>query len=179
MKPHRPYQLQEYNPAWKEIFSKTAEKLKPILGDNLLEIEHIGSTSIEGMFAKPQIDIMVTVKDLSLIKECYDSLTKAGFVPRGTEYVGIGDEYVTEDAPDGTRLASIHIFQAGHPEIARHLIFRDYLRENKQDRELYISTKKDLYSKYSEDYAKYDSGKHNVITEIHARAEKWHSLKEK
>ena len=173
MKTHRPYELQEYNPKWKEQFLNTAERLRPILGDNLLGIEHIGSTSIEGMVAKPQIDILVIVKNLALVKERYEDFKTAGFVPRGTEYVGTDDEYVTEDAPDGRRIASIHIFQEGHQEIDECRIFRDYLRVNKEDRELYISTKRDLYALYRENYAGYDSNKKDIVNKIKVRAKKW------
>src|SRR3989344_2603757 len=89
---HRPYELKEYDPQWKESFFDYAGRLKPIIGDNLLEIEHMGSTSIEGMVAKPQIDILVIVKDLRLIKDNYEQFRAAGFVPRGTEYISTHDE---------------------------------------------------------------------------------------
>ncbi len=174
MKPHRSYQLQEYDPGWNEKFLTIAEKLRPLFTDNLVTIEHVGSTSIEGMFAKPQIDILVVVKDLSLVKSYYTALTDAGFIPRGTEYVGIiNDEYVTEDAPDGTRIASIHILPEGHPEIKNIQVFRDYLRANKEDRDLYIATKKELYFLYPDNYAEYDNGKREVISGITDRANKW------
>jgi GrpB-like predicted nucleotidyltransferase (UPF0157 family) len=164
----RPYELKEYDPVWKETFSRTAEKIRPIIGDNLLEIEHIGSTSIEGMVAKPQVDILVVVKDLDRNKDCYELFTE-----RGREYVGNGDEYVTEDAPDGHRLVSIHIFQVGHPQIEEYRVFRDYLKTHAEDRDLYISTKRELYSKFVNDFGSYDSGKEEVIAEIKKRAKEW------
>lgn len=172
MKSHRPYRPQEYDPIWKEKFQDLAERLRPLFGENFVSIEHVGSTSIEGMFAKPQIDILLIVKNLLLVKNVYPALTQAGFVPRGTEYVGIGDEYVTEDTSEGIRLASIHIFEEGHPEIEKYRVFREHLRSNKEDRDLYIATKKQLYSEHSENYHGYDSGKMKVIEEIRERANK-------
>lgn len=170
---HRPYELKDYDPKWKVRFLEYAEKLKPILGDNLLEIEHMGSTSIEGMVAKPQIDILVTVKDLSKIKEIYDRLKTAGFVPRGTEYVGIGDKYVTLDSPDGKRLASIHIFQEGHPAIEEDRLFRKYISTHEEDKNLYIETKRKLYAQHKDNYEGYDFGKTEVIRAIKSRARDW------
>ncbi len=70
MKSHRPYELKEYDSEWKEIFRNNAEKLKPVFGDNFVEADHIGSTSVdvEGMLAKPQVDILIVVKALDLVK---------------------------------------------------------------------------------------------------------------
>lgn len=170
---HRPYELSEYNPIWKEQYRDYSSKIKSILGDNLISIEHIGSTSIEGMVAKPQIDILVVVKNLDEVKNTYRDFIKAGYVPRGREYVGIGDEYVSLDSPDGKRLASVHIFPLGEPIIEKYRKFRDYLSTHEEDRELYIKTKRELYSKYKDNYEQYDLGKGGVINEIKQRIDRW------
>lgn len=172
MKPHRKFELKEYDPNWVEEFNKKAQVLKSVFGDELLEIHHIGSTSIPGMVAKPQIDILILVRDFFKIKSLYEEIIKFGFTPRGTEYVGTGDEYFTEDTGDGRRLTSVHVFQKGQPKSEEDLKFRDYLRTHKEDRNLYISVKKDLYSKYHDNYSKYDSGKTDVIKEIKERVNK-------
>ena len=160
----------------KNQFIKYSELIRPILGDNFISAEHMGSTSIEGMFAKPQIDILVVVKDLDKIKEIYNELTLKGFVPRGRDYVGIGDEYVTLDSPQGKRLASIHIFQEGHFRIEEDRLFRDYLSVHNSDKQLYIQIKKDLYAKYKNNYEGYDKGKDDVLKAIKSRAKKWDEL---
>ena len=173
MKSHRKFELKEYDANWITEFNKKSQILRRIFGDELAEIHHIGSTSIPGMFAKPQIDILILVKDFSKVKNLYEKMAKVGFTPRGTEYVGIGDEYFTEDAVDGTRLTSVHVFQKGEHKGKDILDFRNYLRTHKKDRNLYISVKKDLYSKYSDNYAEYDGGKANVIQEIKKRVAAW------
>lgn len=173
MVPHRPFELKEYDPDWKRRFSVAAEKLKPILGDNLIEIEHIGSTSIEGMIAKPQVDILAVVKNLDAVKDCYGAFVKAGYVPRGRGYVNKNDEYFTEDSLDGKRLTSIHTLQEGNPKIQEYKDFRDYLRVNEEDRKLYVSIKRASYSSHHDDYAKYYNGKKNVIGSIQERASEW------
>lgn len=173
MKPHRPFKLVEYNPEWVEEFNKRSKDLRLIFGNEFVDVQHIGSTSIPGMAAKPQIDILVIVKDLSKVKAYYSSMAKAGYTARGTEYVGIGDEYFTEDLPNHTRLAGVHVLPQGHPEISKYLNFRDYLRLNQADRDLYTAVKRELYQKFTDDYHHYDSGKKKVIESIRERAEKW------
>ncbi len=177
MKPHRPYELQEYNPEWKISFLDAAEKIKPIFGDNLVGLEHIGSTSIDGMIAKPQIDILVIVKDLDAVKDNYKSFIEAGFTPRGRGYVNADDEYFTEDSADGRRLTSIHTLQVDDPKIQEYIAFRDYLRENSADRNLYIVTKRNLYASHHDNYSAYGNGKKEVITAIISRAKKWFNEK--
>ena len=125
------------------------------------------------MTAKSQIDILVLVKDFPKVKQFYEQMNAAGFTPRGTEYVGIGDEYFTEDAPDGKRVVSVHVFPEGDPSRERYLNFRDYLRSHEEDRNLYISVKKSLYSENKENYEGYDSGKEDVIVDIRKRADEW------
>jgi|GEM_PF-1981459 GrpB-like predicted nucleotidyltransferase (UPF0157 family) len=173
MKTHRPYELQEYDPAWKRGFLDASKKLKPIFGDNLVEINHIGSTSIVGMVAKPQIDVLAVVKNLDAVKDKHDAFVKAGLIPKGRGYVAGDDEYMTEDSPDGKRLVSVHTLQEGNKKIAEYKIFRDYLQTNNEDRELYIATKRRLYSEHHDNYANYDSGKKDVIAAIKARANDW------
>jgi GrpB-like predicted nucleotidyltransferase (UPF0157 family) len=178
MKAHRPYELQEYDPAWKQRFLDAAEKLKPIFGDNLVEIDHIGSTSIIGMLAKPQVDVLAVVKDLDAVKDQHDTFIKAGFIPKGRGYVAEDDEYMTEDSSDGKRLMGVHTLQEGNPKIAEYKIFRDYLQNNEVDRNLYIATKRELYSQHHDNYANYDSGKKDVINAIKNHAKQWASKKD-
>lgn len=155
------------------MFEAYKKRLASLLGDMVIEIQHMGSTAIRGMVAKPQIDVMVVVKDLSKISALYHSFVEAGFTPQGKEYVGIGDEYFTEDAPDGRRLASIHVFEQGHPDIEMRKIFHDYLMQNENDRNLYIKAKRKLYALHKDDYEGYDSGKMKVIEAIKVRAKAW------
>lgn len=177
MKPHRPFELQEYSPTWKEQFALAAEKLSPMLGDNLVEIQHIGSTSITGMLAKPQIDILVVVKDLDAVKNMYSNFSAAGYKIHGRGYVADDDEYISLDDENGKRLISVHILQKGNAKIDEYKIFRDYLNQNEQDRALYIATKKKLYSSHSDNYAEYDGGKKDIIAAIKERAKEWANTK--
>lgn len=177
MKPHRPYTLEEYNPQWKETFKEVSEKVKNVLGDIAIAIEHIGSTSVEGMIAKPQIDILVIVNDLNLVATKHEEMVNAGFTHHGRGYVTEDDDYFSLNTSEGKRIASIHILQNGNEKINYYLIFRNYLRTHPEERELYISTKKKLYSQHSDNYADYDGGKKDVILEIRNRAIDWDNKK--
>lgn len=169
----RPYELQDYNPEWKKWFKERSDKIKPLFGDNLLSIEHIGSTSIEGMFAKPNIDILTVVKNLDEVKHHLPLFVAAGYTPQGRGYVSENDEYITEDTAEGKRITSIHTLEVGNPRIREYREFREYLKNNKKDRDLYIELKKELYSKYAKDYAEYDSRKTAANDHLMQRAHMW------
>ena len=173
---HREYKLTKYDPKWKERFLEISRKIKSILGENVVEIDHIGSTSIKGMVGKSQIDVLVVVKDLAMVDDFNNDFTKNGFTVLGRGYVADDDYYVTEDSLRGVRLSSVHILQEGNQKINERKIFRDYLEINEADRELYIATKKKLYSQYSDNYPKYVAEKKDVIIEIAARAKEWAQL---
>ena len=162
----------EYDPNWVKEFEIRKQKLAEILGDEVLDIQHIGSTAIPGMFSKPQIDILVVVRDLHNIKRRYDEMLTAGFQPRG-DYTGIEEEYFTEDDQRGVRLASVHILPQGHPEIEGQINFRNYLIANENDRNLYAVTKKELFARYRDDYSAYARGKQQVIEIIRQHVDQW------
>lgn len=172
MIPHRPYSITEYDPQWVDRFNEHAKRIKGIMGRVALEIHHIGSTSIPGMVAKPNIDIEVVVPSLEAARRLSKKMTMAGYTSRG-DYSKIGEEYFTEDAENGERLASIHVFPVGHPDIQTQLDFRDYIRSHEKDRELYKATKWRLYLQYKDNYGAYDSGKQDVIEAIKMRARNW------
>jgi GrpB-like predicted nucleotidyltransferase (UPF0157 family) len=169
---HRPYSLIPYDPDWANRFNFHAEIIQKVLGPIVLKIHHIGSTSIPGMAAKPNIDIEVVASNLDEVRNLSAKMVEAGYTPRG-DYSNIGEEYFTEDAKNGERLTSIHVLPAGHTDIQMQLNFRDYLRTHAEDRELYADTKRRLYGKYRNDYGSYDSGKKDVIEAIKKRAESW------
>lgn len=173
MKPHRPFTLEEYNPVWKKTYNEVSLRVKKVLGDIALTVEHIGSTSVEGMTAKPQVDILVIVHDLDMVATKHQAMIDEGFTHRGKGYVTEDDDYFSLTTPEGKRVASIHILQKGNPKIHYFLVFRDYLRTHPEEMNLYMSVKKEQYSKHSESFSEYEGGKSNVILEIRGRAIDW------
>ena len=167
---NRAYSLHDYDPAWPKLFQDKARRLRAILGQDALSIEHVGSTSIPGTVAKPQVDILVTVTDLAKARSYYSALADAGFTPRGE--AGMGEEYFTEDAGD-KRLTSVHVLPAGHAEAVEMVQLRDYLRAHPADRDRYVALKQRLQRRHTHDYVAYLKGKKHLLTELRALARQW------
>jgi GrpB-like predicted nucleotidyltransferase (UPF0157 family) len=163
-----PIQIVDYDPEWPHLFAREAERIRVALGDRVLLLEHAGSTSVPGLAAKPRIDIVLAVPDSSDEPAYVPALEAAGYVLRIREPDWY--EHRMFNRPD-TAL-NLHIFSAGCPEIDRMLLFRDWLRHNPADRQLYESTKRELARqdwKYTQNYA---DAKTAVVEEILARAQR-------
>lgn len=172
IKPHRPYELKEYDSSWTNKFKALSKIVKKILKKEILEIYHVGSTSIKGMVAKPQTDILVVVKDIAKIKHYRDNIISEGFIYLGN-YVGNGEDCFALDELGGKRLATIHIVEQGNPEIYDQLAFREYLKSHKKVRDEYSCLKKELYKKYKDDYSSYGPGKKEFIVSTLKKARLW------
>lgn len=176
-RPNRPYKLVEYSEDWNNVFTKYAEKIQKILGDNIVRIDHVGSTAIPGMIAKPQVDIGVEVNSLEDIKNAYDSFIKLGFTPRG-DFIKKSEEYFTIDSKDGQREVSVHVMKTGNPELKDMLVLRDYLRSSPAARDTYIKYKRSLIDRFSaNDYNSYSKEKRYFLEELKEKARKWNKEK--
>jgi GrpB-like predicted nucleotidyltransferase (UPF0157 family) len=159
-------ELVDYDPAWPGFFAREAERIRAALGERAVLVEHTGSTSVPGLAAKPIIDITLAVPD-SADEEAYaPALEAAGYVLRIREPDWF--EHRVFKGPDTN--VNLHVFSAGCLEIDRMLRFRDRLRSDEADRELYERTKRELAAqdwRYVQDYA---DAKTSVVAEIVARA---------
>ena len=172
--PKRKVKIVSFNAAWAEAFRVESDTLELVLGNIALVIHHIGSTSIPGACAKPIIDMMPVVTDINLIDSLNHKFEAIGYVPR--EEFGIpGRRFFTKDTA-GERSHHIHIYQVGHPEIIRHLAFRDYLRSHPEQLAAYCLLKNDLARRYPDDINAYTDGKTVFIREIDKRAAASRSL---
>lgn len=174
-RPNRSYRLLPYSVEWPRRFENIKRQLVHIFAENLIAVEHIGSTSVPGMLAKPQIDVLVVVKDLARVRLDCGLMEQAGFKSWG-DYIKkeYPEEYFTKDNKGGVRLVSVHVMQLGNPEIEDYTIFRDYLRDNKRARDSYIAYKQFLLSKYSDrDYNSYGQGKVEFLEDLKAKAREW------
>lgn len=158
--------LSPYMDSWKQDFEEEASKIKKILGTNLLEIHHIGSTSIPGIAAKPIIDILPVVQSLDGIDDLKDQFEEAGYLFRG-EFGISGRRYIVALEPDNiNHRVHIHVFQKGHSEIDRHLYFRDFLKSNVDVAKEYELLKLDLKAKFQFEKDKYQAGKKDFIERV-------------
>ena len=158
--------LVEYDPEWPPLFEREAARIRAALGERALLIEHVGSTSVPGLAAKPKIDILLEVADTRDEPAYVPDLETAGYVLRIRE--PDWHEHRLFKGPDTE--VNLHVFSTGCVEIERMLRFRDHLRKNDADRDLYLRTKRDLAHrtwKYTQHYA---DAKSQVVEEILARA---------
>jgi GrpB-like predicted nucleotidyltransferase (UPF0157 family) len=161
-----PVLLAEYDPDWPQLFRHEADCIRDALGARALEVEHVGSTSVPGLAAKPIIDISLTVADSADEPAYGPALEAAGYVLRIRE----PDWFEHRGFGRAEPRVNLHVFSAGCVEIDRMLRFRDRLRRDDVDRELYERTKRALAQrqwKYMQNYA---DAKSDVVEAILARA---------
>jgi GrpB-like predicted nucleotidyltransferase (UPF0157 family) len=161
-----PITLVEYDPAWPRLYQREAARIHAALGKRALLIEHVGSTAVPGLAAKPHIDTLVVVADSSDEASYVPALETAGYVLRIRE--PDWHEHRLFEGPD-TDL-NLHVFSEGCPEIERMLGFRDHLRRNEADRLLYESTKRRLARQTWRYVQHYADAKTAVVEEILTRA---------
>ena len=161
-----PVQLVDYDPEWPRLFEREALKIRAALGARALMIEHVGSTSVPALAAKPRIDILLAVENSGDESSYVPDLEAAGYILRGRE----PDWYQHRLLNSSELELNMHVFSAGCAEIGRMTGFRDHLRRNDADRQLYERTKRELAQRhwtYMQDYA---DAKSQVVEEIIARA---------
>ena len=162
-----PIQLIEYNPEWPTLFIREADRVRATLGARVLMLEHVGSTSVPGLAAKPIIDMILAVADSADEAAYVPAMESAGYMLRIREPEW--HQHRLFKGPDTD--INLHVYSFGCPEIDKMLMFRDWLRSNDADRELYERTKRELAKrtwKYVQDYA---DSKTSVVEEIVARAQ--------
>lgn len=161
-----PIQIVDYDPRWPDLFRRESVKIRGALGDRALLIEHVGSTSVPGLAAKPVIDVLLVVANSADEPAYLPALESAGYFLRHRE--PHWHEHRMLKGSDNT--VNLHVFSAGCPEIARMLHFRDWLRSNATDRNIYARTKIALAARNWQNVQQYADAKTSVVEEILSRA---------
>jgi GrpB-like predicted nucleotidyltransferase (UPF0157 family) len=161
-----------YNPDWPSRFQREAEHIRAIFKGEILNIYHIGSTSIPGLAAKPVIDIMPVVNQIEKVDRFNTEMISLGYEPRGENGLP-GRRYFQKGG--NLRTHHVHIYEKGSPEITRHLAFRDYLRENNEDAKQYGTLKLELAKQFPFAIDSYIKGKEALVQEIEMKAMKWYN----
>ncbi|GAB3506853.1 GrpB family protein [Amycolatopsis cihanbeyliensis] len=158
--------LAEYDPGWPLLYEREAERIRGVLGDRVVLLEHVGSTSVPGLCAEPIIDILLVVPDSDDEDAYLPALEKAGYrlVIREPDR----ERHRAFKGPDTD--ANLHVHSPDSGEIERFLIFRDHLRTDPADRDLYAGTKRELAARTWRYIQHYADAKTGVIGEIMARA---------
>jgi len=160
-----PIEIADYDATWPNLFEREAARIRIALGDQVRVLEHAGSTSVPGLAAKPIIDIVLAVPDSSDEVAYVPALEAAGYTLRIREPDWF--EHRVLKGPDTE--VNLHVFSEGCEEIGRMLAFRDHLRSNQADRELYERTKRELAARDWEFMQDYADAKSAVVEEIVAR----------
>src|ERR1700733_12984401 len=158
--------IAEYDAAWPALFHEEEVRIRAALGECALMIEHAGSTSVPGLAAKPVIDIVLVVQSSAYENAYLAALENGGYVLRIREPEW--HEHRMFNRPGVA--VNLHVFSRGCPEIGRVIQFRDWLRGNAVDRELYARTKLDLARREWDSIDDYANAKTQVIAEIFRRA---------
>jgi GrpB-like predicted nucleotidyltransferase (UPF0157 family) len=160
-----------YTESWRAEFNKESDKLVNIFGEEILEIHHIGSTAIEGLPAKPIIDLMPVVKSVLSVDDFREEMQAIGYLVKGENGIP-GRRYFEKGGDDRTH--HVHIYEEGDKQIVRHLAFRDYVRDHPEVKKEYGNLKEKLAHRYPYDIASYIEGKEALVQDIENRALRWY-----
>lgn len=155
--------IREYDVRWRNEFDDEANTLRSILGTLLTEIEHVGSTAVPGLAAKPILDLALAFESEKDLSEARRLLSASGYTDRGDQ----GEEggIVLVKGPAAARTHHLHLVRAESNQWHRYLSFRDTLRTNSIRREEYASLKRELASRYPRDRPAYQDAKSLFIEE--------------
>jgi GrpB-like predicted nucleotidyltransferase (UPF0157 family) len=161
-----PIEIREYDPSWPDLYEREEARIRSVLGERVIRIEHVGSTSVPDLPAKPIIDIVLEVPDSADEPAYVPELEAAGYILRAREPEWFEHRFFK--GPDTE--VNLHVFSAGCTEVEQMLLFRDWLRATAADRDLYARAKRELAArdwKYMQQYA---DAKTAVVHEIVTRA---------
>ena len=161
-----------YDVRWPDAFAAASREIVDALADTLLEIHHIGSTSIPGMHAKPVVDMLAVVDDLAALDEPSPAMAALGYEAMG-EFGIAGRRYFRRSDPAGRRTHQVHAFARGSPHITRHLAFRDFMCAHEEHAAQYAALKRRLAAAHPNDIEAYMDGKDAFIREMEVRALAW------
>ena len=157
-----------YDESWKQAFTNIKSELEAALGNMALRIEHVGSTSVEGLSAKPIIDIDVVIKDTSMLEPVISALATIGYTHEGD--LGIpGREAFKYEGKEHLMKHHLYVCAKDSDELKRHLAFRDYLRSHPEAVKEYSRVKTEGAQLYPYDIDKYIEHKSPFIENIYAK----------
>ena len=163
--------LVDHDPAWADRHEHVAGRVRAALGERVRLLEHVGSTAVPGLAAKPVVDVVLEVDDAAAEPAWLPDLERAGFVlhvrePDWHEHRLLHDGARRDDEPE----VNLHVFSHGCPETARMLAFRDHLRRHPDARAEYEATKRRLAARRWDFVQDYADAKSAVVESLLARA---------
>lgn len=171
MTKNRNYKITPYNLDSPILFAQESKKISDIIGDNILEIHHIGSTSVIGMPGKPTIDILFIVKDVSKISGKIEDMEKIGYTSSGA--LNAKNSHLFEKERNGNRDFIVHFYKEKHPEIKQILAIKNFLINNDNAAKKYAITKLSLFQRFPNDYKQYRELKDKYMETLKEQAISW------
>lgn len=161
-----PVVVVEYDPRWPARFASERDSILAALDDLVTAVHHVGSTAVPGLAAKPIIDILVEARTADLSADQIVAMERLGYEYRGEAGIA-GRRFFRKGQP---RSHHVHLFEHGHPEVEKHLLFRDYLRAHPEEAARYATLKRDLAARFGADRAGYTDSKDSFIAKVVERA---------
>ena len=161
-----PIELHDYDPHWPDRYLEHAARLRAALGERAVRVEHVGSTSVPGLAAKPIVDIVLEVPDSADEPAYVGDLEAVGYVLRTREPDWFEHRFFYSPAGD----VQLHVFSIGCSETDRMVRFRDWLRADAADRDLYLHAKRELAARDWKYVQQYADAKTDVVADIMTRA---------
>jgi GrpB-like predicted nucleotidyltransferase (UPF0157 family) len=155
--------LHDHDPRWAETYREHRATILRALAGHPVDVEHIGSTAVPGLAAKPIVDVVVAVADVTAEEDYLDQLLAAGYVLRVREP---GHRLVRTPSRD----VHVHVYDRGASAVSDYLLLRDHLRADAADRALYGDVKRELMTRRWDDMNAYSDAKDEVIAAIKQRA---------
>ena len=167
----RDVELVPHNPEWSQLADEESRRILECISIPVIGIYHIGSTSVPGIKAKPILDFVLEVEDMEAFIKESGNLEKLRYVSKG-EYGIPGRQFFTKDTL-GERTHHLHVFQQGHQDIERHLVFRDFLRSNLEAAKEYENLKEKLAKRFPKKSDMYTEAKSDFILSMDEVARYW------
>ena len=165
-------QVVPHNPIWHSLFEQEAHQISTSLGSIFKEIHHIGSTAIPDIYAKPIVDLLVIVENISAVDAKSSEMVLLGYEVMG-EYGISGRRYFRKANIQSVRTYHVHAFERDTEPVKRHVLFRDYLIAHPHAAQQYSDLKRQLAQQYPMDSRAYTIGKEQFVKDIVLAAECW------
>ncbi len=170
----RKYLLEPYNPDWINQFEVIKNNIQNVFKEKALQIEHVGSTSIPNMFAKPLIDILIIVENIDDLSEETSKMETQGYF-WGKEYIEPRSLLFFKMTNEEQKLENIHVCEKNSPKSKQFLIMRDFLRTFPEKAKEYSELKRKNFKEFPDDYPAYRKAKTPFLQKVEQEAYDWYN----
>jgi len=166
--------VSDYDPNWPAIFEQERENIQGALGSFAIAIEHIGSTAVPGLAAKPIVDLLVGVPSLEEARSrCVEPIKSLGYTYMPQYASWLPGELFFRKGPPGPWTHHVHVMEPSHPRWENFVLFRDYLRVHPEVARAYADIKRELAAAFKDNIAGYRNGKRQFVEAAMASARAW------